>query len=126
MVLGDGAVPRELVLPPDSPALLADLKAWVRAAQHRAHRVINAEMLTLYWQIGDAIRTRQTADGWGTQVVDRIAADLRAKFPNMKNLNRSNQAALPPEADVVRALMSASSSPCQRRANLDPLLPIEL
>ena len=47
-------------------------------------------MLTLYWQIGDAIRTRQQADGWGTKVVDRLAADLRAEFPGMTGLSRSN------------------------------------
>jgi predicted nuclease of restriction endonuclease-like (RecB) superfamily len=86
----DGNMTRELTLPPDYPALLADLKAQVRAAQHRAHRVVNTEMLTLYWQIGDAIRTRQQADGWGTKVVDRLAADLRAEFPGMTGLSRSN------------------------------------
>ena len=86
----DDTVTRELTLPPDYPALLADLKARVRAAQHRAHRVVNTEMLTLYWQIGDAIRTRQATDGWGTKVVDRLAADLPAEFPSMKGLSRSN------------------------------------
>ena len=86
----DGDMTRELTLPPDYPALLANLKAQVRAAQHRAHRVVNTEMLTLYWQIGDAIRTRQQADGWGTKVVARLAADLRAEFPGMTGLSRSN------------------------------------
>ena len=81
---------RELTLPPDYPTLLADLKARVRAAQHRAHRVVNTEMLTLHWQIGDAIRTRQATDGWGTKVVHRLAADLRAELPSMKGLSRSN------------------------------------
>ena len=41
-------------------------------------------MLTLYWQLGDAIRTRQEAAGWGGKVIDRFAADLRAEFPDMK------------------------------------------
>ena len=55
-------VTRELAVPPDFPALLADLKPRLRTAQHRAHWVVNTEMLTLYWQIGDAIRT-PTGDG---------------------------------------------------------------
>ena len=86
----DGNMTRELTLPPDYPALLANLKAQVRAAQHRAHRVVNTEMLTLYWQIGDAIHTRQETAGWGAQVIDRLAADLRAEFPAMTGLSRRN------------------------------------
>jgi len=78
VVRRDGTVTRELMLPPDYPALLADLKARVRAARYRVHRVVNTEMLTLYWQIGDAIRTRQATDGWGTKIVDRLAADTRS------------------------------------------------
>jgi len=34
VVRHDGTVTRELTLPPDYPALLADLKARVRTAQH--------------------------------------------------------------------------------------------
>jgi hypothetical protein len=91
MVMGhDGVMTRELTLPSAYLALLADLKARVRAAQHRAHRVINTEMLTLLWQIGDAIRTRQVTEGWGGKVIDRLAADLRAEFPDMTGLSRAN------------------------------------
>ena len=75
VVRHDGTVTRELTLPPDYPALLADLKARVRAAQHRAHRAVNTEMLTLYWQIGDAIRTRQEAAGWGGTWCSRLSSE---------------------------------------------------
>jgi len=109
VVRHDGTVTRELTLPPDYPALLADLKARVRTAQHQAHRAVNTQMLSLYWQIGDAIRTRQQAGGWGTKVVNRLAADLRAEFPNMKGFSPSNMYAMrsfagawPSEAILLR------------------------
>ena len=86
----DETVPRDLTLPPDYAALLADLKNQVRAAQLRAHRVVNTELLTLYWRIGDAIRTRQEKAGWGAKVIDQLAGDLRAEFPEMTGLSRSN------------------------------------
>lgn len=70
--------------------LLATLKAEVRAAQVRAHRVVNTELLTLYWTIGKAILDQQMAEGWGTRVIDRLADDLRAEFPEMRGLSRSN------------------------------------
>ena len=86
----DEAVSRDLILPSDYAALLTEIKVQVRAAQTRAHRVVNTEMLLLYWQIGDSIRTRQDAAGWGARVIDQLAADLRAEFPEMTGLRRSS------------------------------------
>lgn len=71
-------------------ALLAEPKAEVRAAQYRAHRVVNTELLALYWRIGRAILARQQTEGWGTRVVARLADDLRAEFPQMRGFSRTN------------------------------------
>jgi predicted nuclease of restriction endonuclease-like (RecB) superfamily len=70
--------------------LLARLKAEVRAAQLRAHRVVNTELLGLYWAIGKAILDRQSAEGWGTRVIGRLADDLRAEFPEMRGFSGRN------------------------------------
>jgi len=60
-----------------------------RRGRWRAQRQVNTELLRLYWQIGTTIRTRQQAEGWGTRVIDRLAGDLRAAFPEMRGLSRS-------------------------------------
>jgi predicted nuclease of restriction endonuclease-like (RecB) superfamily len=78
------------ILPDDYTALLDELKSEVRRAQIRAHRQVNTELLRLYWRIGKAILDRQDAEGWGAKVIDRLAADLRAEFPDMSGLSRSN------------------------------------
>lgn len=70
--------------------LLANLKAEVRAAQRRALRVVNTELIALYWRIGQAILDRQSVEGWGSRVIDRLADDLRAEFPQMRGFSRSN------------------------------------
>jgi len=77
-------------LPPGYPELLDELKAAVATARLQAHRTVNTELLALYWQIGHKILERQQAEGWGTRVVDRLAVDLRAAFPQMRGLSRSN------------------------------------
>ncbi|WP_295692285.1 DUF1016 N-terminal domain-containing protein, partial [Lapillicoccus sp.] len=76
--------------PEGYPALLARLKEQVATARLRATRVVNTELLTLYWDLGAAIVERQDAQGWGATVVDRLATDLRAAFPDMRGLSRSN------------------------------------
>jgi len=61
----------EVVLPPGYPELLDQLKSTVAAARWRAQRVVNTELLALYWRIGHTILGRQRAEGWGTRVIDR-------------------------------------------------------
>lgn len=69
---------------------LAELKSRIYASQQRAARAVNNELLQLYWQIGHEILTRQAEQGWGTKVVERLAHDLRAEFPEMSGFSRSN------------------------------------
>ena len=71
-------------------SLLAKAKAAVRSARLRAHLAVNAEMVGLYWRLGRLILERQQAEGWGTKVIERLSADLRAEFPEMKGLSRRN------------------------------------
>ncbi|MGI9091880.1 MAG: PDDEXK nuclease domain-containing protein [Mycobacteriales bacterium] len=82
--------PTDLALPADYQQVLDDLKQAVRTARVRAHQAANTELIALYRRIGEAILDRQQAEGWGTKVIDRLAGDLRAEFPNMRGLSRSN------------------------------------
>lgn len=79
---------------PDLPGgyaeVLASVKEQVRAAQNRVRRVVNAAMLELYWGIGRTILQRQAVEAWGSKVLDRLAADLRAEFPDMRGFSRRN------------------------------------
>lgn len=81
-------------LEPDLPGDYADalitLKDLVREAQYRAQRVVNTAMIELYWNIGHTILQRQHEQPWGSNVLERIARDLRAEFPHMKGFSRTN------------------------------------
>jgi len=83
--------PVSLVQPPEGYAdWLADLKARIHAARQRASLAVNRELVLLYWQIGRDILARQAEQGWGAKVVDRLAHDLRAAFPEMKGFSPRN------------------------------------
>ncbi len=70
--------------------LLEQLKARVRASRVRAARAANSEVLALYWSVGRDILDRQEQAGWGSRVIDRLAADLRAEFPDQRGWSRRN------------------------------------
>lgn len=70
--------------------LLRDLKERIRQAQVRAALAVNRELALLYWQIGRDILARQRQQGWGAKVIDRLSADLRKAFPEMKGFSPRN------------------------------------
>lgn len=79
-----------LALPDGYPAFLAGLKTRVREAQIQAQRVVNTQLIELYWGIGGEILARQTREGWGSGVIRRLGEDLRAEFPRMTGLSYRN------------------------------------
>ncbi len=68
----------------------ADLKTRIHSAQQRATLAVNRELVLLYWQIGRDVLERQSREGWGAKVIDRLAHDLRAAFPDMKGFSPRN------------------------------------
>jgi predicted nuclease of restriction endonuclease-like (RecB) superfamily len=71
-------------------AFLKDLKERIRGAQVKASLAVNHELVSLYWNVGREILTRQQQLGWGAKVIDRLAADLRHAFPGLKGFSSRN------------------------------------
>jgi DUF1016 N-terminal domain len=69
---------------------LGEIKTQIHEAQQRAAQTLNLELVSLYWRIGRAILDQQDQQGWGAKVIDRLAQDLRANFPEMKGFSRTN------------------------------------
>ena len=81
----------DAIPPPESyPDLLAALKARIHGARLRAAVSVNRELILLYWEIGHDLLLRQSAEGCGTGVIDRLAGDLRRDFPDMTGLSPRN------------------------------------
>ena len=81
---------RQSMLPADYAQWLTVLKQRIAGARQRAVLSANAEQIRLYHDIGREILDRQTRQGWGTKVINRLADDLREAFPEMKGLSASN------------------------------------
>lgn len=76
--------------PADYADWLATLKQRIQGARQRALLSANAEQIRLYHDIGRDILNRQSREGWGAKVIDRLSSDLRAVFPDMKGLSSRN------------------------------------
>jgi predicted nuclease of restriction endonuclease-like (RecB) superfamily len=98
-------------LPRDYADALGAIKRRIREERLRVVLTANAAMVVLYWDIGRMILERQDRAGWGAKVIDRLAADLREAFPDMKGFSPRNlkymrafAAAWPERAIVQEAL----------------------
>jgi len=77
-------------LPDDYVALLVEVKERVRASQYKALRVVNKELVALYWDIGEMLVRRQRAGSRGDAVVKQLARDLQTEFPGVSGYSWRN------------------------------------
>ena len=78
------------LIPNDYVSLLGEIKQRIRSAQYEALKVVNKELISLYWDIGRFIMERQKGETWGKSVVKRLADDLQTEFPGIMGFSASN------------------------------------
>ena len=99
-------------MPADYAAWLAEIKTRIHGERLRLVLASNSVMVMLYWDIGQRILQKQAEQGYGTKVIDRLAADLRDAFPEMKGFSPRNLkymrafAAAWPDAKVVQEALA--------------------
>mgnify|MGYP001191770001 CR=1 FL=1 len=106
------------LLPSAYAPLLADLKARVRAAQVKAAVSVNRELILLYWHIGCAISQARQAGAWGANVVERLAKDLAAEFPEMSGFSYTNVKRMRAFAEAYGAIEIGSQPVGQLTASI--------
>ncbi len=68
----------------------AEVLALIEAARNRAYQVVNTELVTLYWQLGEYISKKIETAEWGDSVVDELAATLARRYPGLRGYTRRN------------------------------------
>jgi len=69
---------------------IVDVKESIRRERLKIVLNANSSMLMLYWNIGKKILEKQTNEGWGAKVIDRLSEDLKTSFPEMKGFSSRN------------------------------------
>lgn len=77
-------------MPAGYAQLIHSLKSRIRCARIRAANAGNRELLLLYYSMGFDLDCKLRQEKWGTAIIDRASADLRAAFPEMDGLSPRN------------------------------------
>lgn len=84
------STPPVVDLPSWYPTLLDSISNHVAQGQRRAQHAVTQELVVTYWHVGHDILDRQSDQGWGSKVIDRLSADLRERFPGIKGFSPRN------------------------------------
>lgn len=66
-----------------TPAVFEDVRALIEQARRKAYAAVNAELVALYWKIGQRIRTEILTDGradYGEAVLESLSQQLTQEF----------------------------------------------
>ena len=67
---------------------LTELKSKIRSTQVKAAIAVNSALIQFYWELGKMIAEKENV--WGSKLIERVADDLQAEFPDMKGLSTRN------------------------------------
>ena len=70
--------------------ILNGLKEKIRQARFKAALTVNAQLLSIYWEVGQTIIQQENEDGWGAKTIERLSVDLKTEFEDMKGLSVRN------------------------------------
>jgi len=108
----DDAACGGVAVPDWYPAFLTAVADRIDTGRRRAVTAANTELVLTYWAVGREILARQDAEGWGAKVIDRLSADLRARFPDAKGFSARNLkymrafAAAWPDPEIVQGRLA--------------------
>ena len=72
------------------PAFIKEIKEEILQSRYKAARLVNKEMLILYFKIGKMLSEKIFAQNWGAKVIKNISNDIQQAFPGIKGYSPMN------------------------------------
>ena len=71
-------------------SFFSNIKIKIREAQVKATLSANAQMIQMYWDIGNMISEKQKIEGWGANVISKLSLDLKKEMPELRGFSERN------------------------------------
>ncbi len=62
----------------------------ISATQVKIASALTNELMHLYWDIGKVVSEKQRSEGWKSEVIAKLCADIKRQFPDTKGFSRTN------------------------------------
>ena len=67
--------------------LIAGIKNSIKAAQYQALRLVNEQLIMLYWDIGNELKAHAAC---GNRFIDTLAREIKFSYPEAKGFSARN------------------------------------
>lgn len=84
------SVTGKAIAPAPVEASFAAIVGMIQAAKQRTYQAVNAELVSLYWKIGEYISHKLESAEWGDGVVEELACYLARTQPGLRGFSRQN------------------------------------
>jgi hypothetical protein len=71
----------------DNLTAFSSIISLIKSTKERIGRVVNTEIIDLYWQIGKEVSERARNGGWGKSVVEELANHIASNLGNMRGFS---------------------------------------
>ena len=68
----------------------AEIIKIIETAKERAYKAVNAELINMYWDIGEYISNKVKNEAWGNSVVSDYADFIHYNYPDIKGFSAQN------------------------------------
>lgn len=71
---------------------IKQIKQEILSSRYNAAKLVNKELLILYYNVGKLLTEKTQQEGWGAKVLENISTDLQSALPGLRGFSRSNLA----------------------------------
>lgn len=101
---------------------IGELKTQILRSRYAAARLVNRELLLLYFAVGKRLSEKVVAEKWGAKVLEQISADLQREMPGLRGFSYRNLKNMRQFAEEYAGLgfLPLSRAEIQRAENQEP------
>jgi predicted nuclease of restriction endonuclease-like (RecB) superfamily len=70
--------------------IILELKSAILKSRYQAAKLVNKELIVLYFGIGKKISETATKEVWGSKVLDQISKELQTELPGLRGFSSGN------------------------------------
>lgn len=90
--------------------IILELKDAILKSRYQAARLVNKELILLYFGIGKKISELATKEAWGNKVLEQISKELQSELPGLRGFSSGNLKKMRVFADFWIAHLKISST----------------
>ena len=103
---------------------ISGIKEEIIKSRYQAARLVNKELILLYFQVGEKLSGKIKSEKWGTKVIQSISDDLQKELPGLRGFSKRNLAKMIQFHEAYKFSPFMPSSTAQLKSGSKSIMPL--